>query len=150
MPRLALLRVVAVSAVLSTIASCGKPAVKTAAIAPGDAPIMVDIKCPNGGVSIGLKDNGGRSGWVLGVKPGEDIEWRVPNNITSIKVSPRGQWPLGNEQPGQNGAPAKAKVNANATPGQEYEYIIEAVCQPPVGSPINVTIDPDMIILPGR
>ena len=147
MPRFASLRVVAVAALLLPLFACGRRSAPP--LVAATSPITVDIKC-EGGVSVGLTDASGKSAWSVALKKNDPIEWLVPDNIISIDISAKGTgaWPLDDVKPhgSKKAQPAKSKVKSDAAAGT-YAYLIETVCQRADGTTINVTIDPDMIVL---
>ncbi len=148
MPRLAPLGVVAVAALLLPLVAC-KPRESQSSFILAKSPITVDIKCEPG-VSFGLTDASGNSAWVFKARRKDPIEWQVQDNITSIDISPKssGEWPLADDKPHGNGKanPAKSKVKDDAKLFHTYHYKIDAVCQRADGTPVNVTIDPDIYV----
>lgn len=150
MPRFAPLGIVSVAALSVVIVACTRTSTSTNSVRDPWAtpPITVDIKCEPG-VSVGMTDATGKQAWSVDVKPKDDIEWRVGNNITDVKILSKtaDPLPLVNPTPEGNGRgkPATSKVKDDAKSGH-YPYKIEATCIRADQSTIKVTLDPDIIV----
>lgn len=157
MPRPAPLRVVAVAALLIPAISCalaGSPSGYGVRYmrAPAKFPITVKIGCDNA-VTVAITDANSRQAWSVELTSKDEASWEsADDHITSLDIVPKNpaDWPLDNDRPhgGKKGNPAKAKVKEKSV-ASTYPYTIEAVCQRTTGAPITVTIDPEMILLPG-